>query len=60
MSACATSKAGAEIVLPPKPQREEQPKVETIKDAALLINYYEHLVQQWEQWGKTVDNMISE
>jgi hypothetical protein len=31
-----------------------------MQDLAELLNYYEHLVQQWEQWGTTVENMISE
>ena len=42
------------------PERTEQPEVKNVKDMALLLNYYEHLVQEWESWGATAQNMISE
>lgn len=54
------SKPKAEIVLPPKPEREEMPEVQTLADIATLLNYYEHLVQKWEAWGDAVDQIISE
>ena len=57
MTACVT-KPKAEIVLPPKPERTEQKAPETMKDIAALLNYYEHLVQQWESWGDTVTNIV--
>lgn len=47
-------------MLPPKPEREEIGEIKTISDCALALNYYEHLVQQWEIWGETVENIISE
>jgi len=28
--------------------------IETTKDFAKVINYYEHLVQKWESWGDSV------
>jgi hypothetical protein len=31
-----------------------------IKDLADLLNYYEHLVQQWEEWGSTVDAILTD
>lgn len=49
-----------EIVLPPKPQREELPVPKTMKDLADIINYYEHLVQEWEQWAKSVEDIIGQ
>ena len=33
---------------------------ETLKDLADLLNYYEHLVQEWEAWGESVQNMVKE
>lgn len=54
------SKPKAEIVLPPKPEREEMPEVQTLADIATLLNYYEHLVQKWEAWGDAVDQITSE
>lgn len=46
------------MVLPPKPQRSEQNIPETLRDYALLLSYYEHLVQEWEAWGETVTAMV--
>mgnify|MGYP003304383586 CR=1 FL=1 len=45
-------------VLPPKPQRKEIKAPKTIQDYALIVNYYEHLVQEWEQWGESVEKII--
>lgn len=50
----------ADIVLPPKPQREKIATATTVKDLANIINYYEHLVQEWEEWGECVSNIIGE
>ena len=49
-----TKKEKTKIVLPPVPEREEMPMIETTKDIAKVINYYEHLVQKWESWGDSV------
>lgn len=54
------SKPKAEIVLPPKPEREEMPEVKTMADIAQVLNYYEHLVQKWEAWGQAVEDITSE
>ena len=53
------SKPQAEIILPPEPQRVEQAEVKSVADMAERINYYEHLVQQWEQWAKDVKGIIN-
>jgi hypothetical protein len=29
-------------------------------DVAKVLNYYEHLVQEWEAWGATVEKITSE
>ena len=55
---CATTKA--DLILPPKPQREEMPEIKSTKDFANVINYYEHLVQEWEQWGCSVDEILGQ
>lgn len=54
---CVTTKV-EKILLPPKPQRAEQKVVQSVSDLAEVINYYEHLVQEWEQWGKDVEKLI--
>ena len=49
-----------DIVLPPKPQRETMPDVTSVKDVAELVNYYEHLVQEWEKWGDKVTLIVGD
>lgn len=57
MTGCATTRK-TELILPPKPEREQLPEVQTIKDVARLVNYYEHLVRSWEAWGEDVESII--
>ena len=47
-----------EIELPPKPKRVEQKEPENLSDLADLLNYYEHLVQDWENWGDCAEKLI--
>ena len=47
-------------MLPPKPIREERQEVTNLRDASLLINYYEHLIQEWERWGENVSKIVEE
>ena len=56
---CVTTKK-TDLVLPPKPQREIMPEIKTTKDFANVINYYEHLVQEWEKWGDDVEKMVGQ
>lgn len=49
-----------EIKLPPKPQREELKEPKNLKDIAEMLNYYEHLVERWEEWGDTVTIIVEE
>lgn len=58
-TACVSNKAEKQIVLPPEPERQEQKAPETTKDLAKLLNYYEHLVQEWEAWGERVKNIVN-
>jgi len=57
---CRTTKVKKEIVLPPKPQRQELKAPQDLKDIADIMNYYEHLVEQWEAWGETVSILTEE
>jgi hypothetical protein len=36
------------------------PNVTSVKDVAELINYYEHLVQEWEKWGDKVTLILGD
>lgn len=55
ISGCKTTEI---VILPPKPQRENLPPVETVQDYADVIIYYETLVQKWEAWGDSVEKII--
>ncbi len=58
MAGCATLPKADDVALPPMPERTEQKELETAKDWAELLVYYEFLVQEWEAWGKTVQAQI--
>ena len=58
MTGCRSNKIEKVYVLPPKPQRKEIQAPKDLQDYAQIINYYEHLVQEWEQWGAVVEEMI--
>ena len=58
ITGCRTTKVEKEIILPPKPQRQELKAPQDLKELADTLNYYEHLVQQWENWGDTVSKLI--
>lgn len=58
MTGCKTTEIRTVYVLPPRPQRQELTMPESLKDYAQILNYYEHLVQEWEQWGDTVSLMV--
>ena len=44
--------------LPPVPQRTELAPIETTADLVEALNYYEHLVQEWEAWGEYAQAVI--
>lgn len=58
ISGCRTTKVEKEIILPPKPQREilEDPK--DLQEVAELLNYYEHKLQEYEEWADSVEKLI--
>lgn len=58
ITGCKTTKEVEKIELPPKPQREILEAPKDLKGIAELLNYYEHLVQQWENWGERVEKLI--
>lgn len=55
---CVSTKIENQIVLPPKPQRSEIKTPVELKDYALIIIYYENLVERWELWGETAEKII--
>ena len=57
---CKTTKVEKEITLPPKPIRIEHKNVTSLQDAAEVIKYYEFLLQEWENWGNTVEKTINQ
>ena len=60
MTGCKTTEKiiQTKYVLPPKPQRKEIQAPKDLQDYAQLLNYYEHLVQEWEAWGELVEKMV--
>lgn len=59
ITGCRTTKV-IEIELPPKPAREEKQAPKDLKEIAELLNYYEHLVEQWEVWANSVDAILTD
>ena len=57
---CKTTDEVNKITLPPKPVREERAAPQDIKEVAELLNYYEHKLQEWEQWGDTVTTILTD
>lgn len=61
ISGCKTTKEiEKEIILPPKPVREEMETPTDLKGVAELLNYYEHLLELWENWGERVEAILTE
>lgn len=60
MTGCKTLEVKHKIELPPKPERQELKEPKDLKDIAELLNYYEHLVQEYEVWADTVTKIIEE
>lgn len=50
-TACVSKPKEEKPALPPMPQRQELAPIETTADLVDRLNYYEHLVQEWEAWG---------
>lgn len=48
----------AQIELPPMPEREQIEPPHTLEEIVRTMLYYEILVEQWEAWGKTVENSL--
>jgi len=59
MTSCASKKKNEKkIILPPKPQRQELPAPTNTKEIAEMLVYYEYLVEEWEAWSETVEEII--
>lgn len=59
ITSCVTIKNNDEIILPPKPERTEIPEITNLYDMVNVINYYEHLVEEWELWAESVEQIIN-
>ena len=57
---CKTTKVEKEIILPPKPQRDELEAPRTSADCAEVINYYNTLIKLWENWGERAEAILTE
>lgn len=57
---CKTTQKKNEKILPPTPKRVEIQKPTSDAEYAVLLVYYEYLVQEWEAWGETVKTVIQE
>lgn len=60
MSVLSGCKTTSEVALPPKPEREFIPYMETIDDYARTLTYYSELVRKWEAWADTVEKIVEE
>lgn len=40
------------------PQRQVLGEVKTMTDLAVVLNYLEHLVEEWEEWGAMAEAVI--
>ena len=60
MTGCKTTEKiiQTKCVLPPKPQRKEIQAPQTVQDYAKILNYYEHLVEEWEAWSILVEKTV--
>ena len=55
ITSCVSKQKTEAPKLPPKPERMELAEPETLQDLAYILNYYEHLVEEWEEWGETAE-----
>ena len=55
--ACVSKPKRQVPALPPKPERIEIAEPQTLQDMAYILNYYEHLVEEWEEWGETATRL---
>lgn len=56
MTGCVTTRA--QVELPPMPEREQIDTPHTLEEISKTMKYYEFLIEQWEAWGKTVENSL--
>lgn len=57
---CVSSKPAVKVY-PPRPERKViNIAPESEQDYAIILSYYEYLVEEWEIWGETVSAMIDE
>ena len=54
-ASCASKPKVEKPALPPMPERQELAPIQTTADLVEALNYYEHLVQEWEAWGERAE-----
>lgn len=59
MTGCVTKPKPNNILLPPKPERQEIQTPTNLKEMCEVLIYYEYLVQEWEAWGDAVSELIN-
>lgn len=57
ITGCQTVQPKSKVELPPRPQRQHLAAPETVADYARAFVYYESLVEQWEAWADTVEEI---
>ena len=59
MTGCVTNpKSNPKIILEPAPERVEMPEPTNTKELIQALNYYQNLVELWENWGDTVTRQV--
>lgn len=60
ITGCVSNKPAVKVY-PPRPERKPiNIAPESEQDYAIILSYYEYLVEEWEIWGETVSAMIDE
>lgn len=54
-ASCVSKPKAEKPALPPMPERQELAPIQTTADLVEALNYYEHLVQEWEAWGERAE-----
>ena len=59
MTGCVTRpRVNPKIILEPMPERVERDSPTDLKSLLKELNYYETLIESWENWGNTVARQV--